>query len=111
MSDYAQEVLEQTNSWRQKANDVPFLAFPSDWQIRITPPFGRADARFSVRKGAANVSVYLDFDGNLGCMDRPYWEVHPIGGDCARYYLYETDELIAGIAESIRQQEQGGSDA
>jgi hypothetical protein len=37
-------------------------------------------------------------------MDEPYWEIHPLGGDVGRFLLNETDELLAGIAESIREQ-------
>ncbi len=102
---YERRILEQTMAWRQRAQLVPFMKFPADWEIRMTPPFAGADARFQVRKGKASVSVYLDFDGNLGAMDEPYWEIHPLGDDCARYLLNETDDLLAGIAESIREQE------
>jgi len=101
---YEREVYEQTTKWRGRAQEVPYLKFPESWEVRITPPFGRADARFSVKSGKATVSVYLDFDGNLGYMDQPYWEIHPLDGDCARYYLNETDDLLAGIAQSIEQQ-------
>lgn len=112
MKDYEREIVDQVMGWREKAREVPYLKFPADWEVRVTPPFGRADARFSVKCGEATVSVYLDFDGNLGYMDRSYWEIHPIDGDCARYYLHETDELLAGIARSIHQQNaaQGGGD-
>lgn len=104
MADYERRIIDQVNGWRAKASDVPYLRFPADWEIKVTPPFAGADARFTVRCGEATVSVYLDFDGNLGCMERPYWEIYPLDGDCARYYLYETDELLQGIALSIRQQ-------
>lgn len=95
---------EYARNWRQRSGDVPFLKFPPSWEVAIVPPFCGADARFFVRKGKAKVSVYLDFDGRLGCMDTPYWEIYPINGGLARYLLHETAELLAGIARSIRQQ-------
>lgn len=104
MADYKDRVFEQVRGWPEKAREVPFIKFPADWEIRMTPPFAGADARFAVRKDGAFVSAYLDFDSNLGCMDDPYWEIHPIDGDCARYLLHETDDLLAGIALSIKQQ-------
>lgn len=104
MQDYERRMIEQVHSWREIASEVPYLKFPASWEVRITPPFGSVDARFRVRKGKAQVSVYLDWYGNAGAVDKPYWEIYPLDGDCGRYYLNETAELLAGIAKSIRQQ-------
>lgn len=103
--DYLLEEAErQSKNWRDYAFRMPYLKFDPDWEVAITPPFGNADARFRVKKGNAVVSIYCDFDSNLGCMDEPYWEIHPIDGDCARYMLHDTEDLMQGIRSSIKQQ-------
>jgi len=104
MHDYQQDRIKQMDGWLKRAGEVPYLKFPPSWTIAVIPPFTGADARFFVRKGRAHVSVYLDFDGRLGAMDEPYWEVYPVNGDCHRSLLNETDDLLAAIAKSIRQQ-------
>lgn len=96
--------MEQERKWRERSQMVPGLSFDPSWSVRIIPPFAGADARFVVKSGKAEVSIYLDFDDRLGCVGQPYWEIYPMDGDCARYMIGETTELLDGIAESIRQQ-------
>ena len=88
------------DKWRK---EIPFMQFPSDWKIKIIPPFGGAVIRFAVEKTKDEwISVYLDCYGELGCMNQPYWEVYPAkDGDVERFYLNETDELLKAIQESL----------
>jgi hypothetical protein len=105
MEDYMMRAnVERNEKWRERVKDIPFLRFDPSWEIAVIPPFAGAVSRFLVRKGKAEVSVYLDFDCKLGYMDGPYWEIHPLDGDCGRFMLNETDELLAGIAQSIAEQ-------
>lgn len=95
---------EEKRRWRKRGEEVPKLNFPSEWEVRIIPPFGGADARFQVYYGDASVSVYLDLYNSLGVMDRAYWEVHPIDGDTFRCYIEEDQSLMKAIQQSIDEQ-------
>jgi hypothetical protein len=96
--------VEARAKWRERSALIPYLQFPQHWEVAVIPPYAGADARFLVRCGNAKVSVYLDFDGNLGAMDEPYWEIYPLDGDACRYLLNETNALLEGIAMSIQEQ-------
>lgn len=93
--------MMEHEKWRE---EIPFIKFPSDWEIKIAPPSVGAVIRFQVRKGNAWVSVYLDCYGHLGAVSHPYWEVYPYDGDCFRCYMNNTDELLKAIAKSIKEQ-------
>jgi hypothetical protein len=62
-------------------------------------------ARFIVRKGDAQVSVYADFDESLGYYGEPYWEIYPYSGDTWRGPLADGEGLIDAISTAIGQQE------
>jgi hypothetical protein len=90
-------------------NNMPFLTFPSTWEIQPTPQFGDSYWRFKVRrKGSfANpVSVYLDTIDSLGSMGVPYWEIYPYSdGDVRRFYLGEERQLLNALRIAIKAQE------
>ena len=88
--------------------EIPYITFPTDWQVKIIPPFGGAVVRFRVRKGDVEVSVYLDCYDNLGCYGKPYWEVHPHDDDVFRCDMEDTEALLKAISESINQRSTGG---
>lgn len=94
--------MEAHDKWLEWSFKIPFIQFPSDWKIRITPPFGGAVARFRVwipgMPDAENVSIYLDCFDRLGCYGKPYWEVHPYKGDCGRCDMADIPELLRMIA-------------
>jgi hypothetical protein len=96
--------VDRILEYRKWTGEIPFINFPSDWQIQITPAFGGAVCRFRVKKDTANVSVYLDCYSMLGVMEEPYWEIYPHEGDCFRCFLNETDILLTEIANSIKEQ-------
>ena len=97
--------VEGKEKWRELATDIPELQFPSDWKIRIIPPFGGATVRFTVDYDLAHVSIYLDHYSRLGCMDYPYWEIYPaVGGDTDRFKMQDTEELLKAIEESLAYQ-------
>ncbi len=102
MIPYQYDEVMESRKW---TDEIPFIQFPSDWQIKIVPPFAGAVIRFLIKKSAAQVSIYLDCYGKLGCMNEPYWEVYPAdNGDTFRCYLNEIDLLLDAIQKSLTQQ-------
>lgn len=87
--------LMEYQKWRE---EIPFISFPSDWEVRIIPPIGGAIVRFKVRKGEVLLSVYLDCYDLLGCEDEPYWEVWPVQGWERRVSMNDVDRLLEVIS-------------
>ena len=95
--------LMETREW---VNKIPFINFPSDWQIQIIPPFSGATSRFRIKKidNEKTVSVYLDCYDHLGCFGEPYWEIYPYQDDTFRCAMNDTDALINDIEESLNEE-------
>lgn len=104
--------IEQEEEWHEWSHDLPFLSFPSEWQIQIIPPFGGAMIRFKIRRDDSPedrcVSVYFDAYSRLGSMPYPYWEVYPLpsehmpsGDDVRRHAKDETNDLLSTIDEAL----------
>lgn len=87
--------VERDECWSEWVNRIPALKFPSDWEIKIIPPFRGAMVRFGVRHNNIALSVYLDVNCRLGYFDGPYWEVYPVDGDTHRCAMDNTAELLA----------------
>jgi hypothetical protein len=101
----ARAIVEGQYEWRKWMKEIPAINFPSEWNVKIIPPFGGAIARFHVSVGEASVSVYLDCYDELGIVGMPYWELYPDHeGDNYRCDMYETDELIKEIQKSLNEQ-------
>lgn len=81
--------------------EIPFIKFPSDWEIKVIPPFAGAVVRFQVKVPQARspVSVYLDCYDRLGFFGAPYWEVYPHRGDIARCPMNDVKSLLEFIAD------------
>lgn len=100
--------LEKREKWRDIMNRIPFIQFPNNWQVQITPPCGGAVVRFRVKRfnikpdEPEDISIYLDWFGRLGCVQEPYWEIFPDkDGNNLRFLLNETDEMLKAIQESL----------
>jgi hypothetical protein len=96
-------LAEQELEYRRWTKEIPFIKFDADWEVKVIPPFAGAVVRFFVRKGAKEVSVYLDCYDNLGYMDKkPHWEIYPDKDDeNSRFYMNETEELLSAIREAL----------
>lgn len=99
-------LIETREEWRSKwVNEIPYLHFDADWEVKIIPPFAGALARFIVKKGNRTVSVYFDGYSQLGYMydandnPIPYFEIYPSPNseDVKRYYINETEEMLNDI--------------
>lgn len=84
--------------------EIPYLDFKRDWRVQVSPPFAGAVVRFRVKRGEADVSVYLDCYDKLGYFGSPYWEVYPYNDDTFRCGINETEELIKAIEVSLKEQ-------
>jgi len=83
---------------------IPYISFPEDWKVQITPPFNGAVVRFKIKKDSAEVSIYLDCYDYLGSYGSPYWEVCPYFDDVFRCDMYDTEALLKAISLSIETQ-------
>jgi hypothetical protein len=97
---------EETFEWMKWTKELPFLSFPSDWDVQITPPSVGAIVRFRARKRGKTkeVSVYFDAYNLLGHCGGPYWEAYPIGEDTGRWSLGEESEMIAAIDVELAEE-------
>lgn len=103
----ARFLIEKEHEWMKWHKEVPYIQWPSDWLVKAVPPFGGAVIRYNIKhvdKPDSFVSVYLDCYDEIGCVGQPYWEIYPIGGECERYMMDETDQLIDGIKRSLNAQ-------
>ena len=94
------QIMEHSK-WQK---EIPYIQFPADWQVQISPPFAGAVVRFRVKKDKAEVSIYLDCYDRLGCYGEPYWEVYPHEGDVYRCDMSDTESLLNAIKHSILEQ-------
>jgi len=97
--------LEQSQNWRGWVDKMPAINFPSDWDIKLLPPFSGALVRFSASSGESTVSVYLDVFEELGFFGEPYWEIYPYEDDIYRCAMAKTGDLINAIGESFVMQD------
>lgn len=94
--------IEHAEGWREILTQIPTLNFPSEWDVRIVPPYAGALVRFQVVSGDDFISVYLDWYNTLGYQGgNPYWEAYSINGDTERFDLHETKELIQAIQDEL----------
>jgi hypothetical protein len=96
--------VERIMEYRKWCGKIPHITFPNDWKVQVIPPFRGAVVRFKIKKGDANVSIYLDCYDRLGCYGQPYWEVYPHENDVFRCDMEDTETLLKAIAESIAEQ-------
>lgn len=93
--------VEGIMEYRKWVVEIPFIKFPSDWEVQVIPPFGGAVARFSVKKGDKQVSIYLDCYDKLGIYGEPYWEIYPYEDDVFRCAMKDTESLLKAISETL----------
>ena len=92
--------VERVEQWRDWAEKIPALKFNPDWEVKISPPFAGAIARFIVN---GKISVYLDAHCVLGFYldNAPYWEIYPVDGDTYRVGIDDTTELMEVIQGAL----------
>lgn len=96
--------MEELFEWRKWLQEIPYIKFAPEWEVKIIPPFGGAVARFKVKFNDKEISIYLDCYDKLGCVGKPYWEIYPAkDGDTDRFLIEDTEGLINGIRESLME--------
>jgi len=97
--------IEELMGWRFWMENIPFIQFPSEWKVKIIPPFAGAIIRFKIQKEGIDfeVSVYLDCYDVLGYYGSPYWEVSPHLGDTQRISMDNVDGLLKTIEECFSE--------
>lgn len=81
--------------------EIPYINFPSNWQVQVSPPFAGAVVRFRVKCGNAEISIYLDCYDKLGIFGEPYWEIYPHEHDVYRCAMADVDDLLKNIQHAI----------
>lgn len=98
--------FEQKFEWRKWKDELPWLNFPTEWEVKILPPFCAAIIRFWVRlkdNPSNQCSVYFDGYDQLGFVGKPYWELYN-GEDTERFLLGQEDQLMAAIAKNLKRE-------
>ena len=93
--------MGEVYEWDKWIKEIPYLSFPSEFEVRAIPPYGCGVIRYNIKYNGNFCSVYLDCYGMLGCVNEPYWEVYPHNDDVYRCLLKDTDELIGAIYHSL----------
>jgi len=101
--------LDSKRGFQEASVFIPYIKFPPELEVKLIYPFGGAAARFIARLQDKNktVSVYLDINSSLGCMDSMYWEIYPAAdGDIARFIMGDEEkEMFEAILESLNEEE------
>lgn len=102
----ARALIEGHYEWRKWAQEIPYIKFPGNWEVKAIPPFAGAIIRYIIKHenctGDDSVSIYLDCYGELGCVDEPYWELYPdVDGDTYRCGMNNVDDLLSRLHEIL----------
>jgi len=92
------------HEWGKWREEIPFIKWPSDWEVKAIPPAGGAIIRYEVKTPNCElISIYLDCYDLLGIMGQPYWEVYCFNGEPERCLMNETDELLKLIGDCRKE--------
>ena len=101
--------LDNKRGFKEAGVLIPYIKFPPELEIKLIYPFGGAAARFIARlpDKEKTVSVYLDINSSLGCMDSMYWEIYPAAdGDIARFIMGDEEkDMFEAILDALNEEE------
>lgn len=100
----AQILIETHYEWGKWLKEIPYIKWPSEWEIKAIPPFRGAIIRYNVRdiKTQKEISVYLDCYDELGIVGKPYWEIYPgDDGEPERRLMNDVDGLLDALTRSF----------
>ena len=91
----AEQRISELSEWRKWMEEIPSFPTKEGWSIKPLPPFAGAVVRVGVTLANGTYkSIYLDCYDRLGIYGEPYWEVHPVDGDCGRCAMSDVEELV-----------------
>ena len=91
--------MEKEFEWMKWAKEIPYIKWPSDWELKAVPPYVGAVIRYWIKTPRGEISVYLDCYDNLGFYGKPHWEVYPDkDGNNMRFDMEDVDGLLKCIA-------------
>lgn len=69
--------IDRKMNYMQWCDELPFIQWPSHYQIKVIPPFGAKIIRFKLKANDTPIelSIYLDAYNYSGYMPWPYWEI------------------------------------
>ena len=108
----AQKTLSDEYEYPKWAKEIPFIELPEGYMFKPIPNFSGSVVRFLAKKKGEGkeVSIYLDCYDELGLVGQPYWEVYPVDGDTARFYMEEVDELSKTIVKALNERKDTNRD-
>ena len=90
--------MEKEFEWMKWCNEIPFIKWPADWEVKPIPPFAGAVIRYWINTPRGKISVYLDCYENLGYFGEPHWEVYPDkAGENSRFKMADIEGLLKCI--------------
>lgn len=96
---------DKTFEAMQWKEEIPYLKFKEEFEVKVLPPFRGAIIRFNIKNKENSISVYLDGYNILGMAhlkNVPYWEIYPnIQGETERFLMNDTYGLMKAIEESL----------
>lgn len=97
--------MEQEFELGKWANEIPYIKWPSDWEVKAVPPFTGAIIRYWIKTPRGRVSVYLDCYDLIGYFGEPYWEIYPnIDGDVDRVKMNDVEGLLQCISNAMKDE-------
>lgn len=97
--------MENEFEWGKWAIEIPYIKWPSDWEVKAVPPFCGAIIRYWINTPRGKVSVYLDCYDLLGFFGSPHWEVYPnINGDNERFAMNDIEGLLQCISGKMKDE-------
>jgi len=103
--DRQEAIINMTRAfeWDRWRNEIPYIKFNSEWEVRAIPAFSTGIIRYHMKHNDNFCSIYLDCYDMAGCVGSPYWEVYPYyDDDVFRCGMKHTDQLLKAIKHSLK---------
>jgi len=98
--------LEKEFNWQKWIHEIPYISFPSEWSVKVIPPYNGSIIRFLVKlktePDSHRISVFLDCYDVQGSVGYPYWKIYPDKEGCPlRIPMNNVDEFLTELNEAL----------